>query len=190
MIGFIGRLVRDKGINRLREAFERIQVEIPDVRLLLIGPREAGDPIGRECLEWLKKQPNVIFTGYIDDVIPYYPLFHVMAFPSYREGFPNVLLEAVAMQVPVVGFRSTGVVDAIQDGVTGMLVAQGDVDALTDALILYLKDPVLRLKHGRAGRERVVQYFQPDRYGQPHQLYVEQLKKHRLPIPKLNMIFM
>ena len=185
VIGFIGRLVRDKGIGELREAFERIQSEFPAVRLILIGPREAGDPIGRECLEWLEKQANVIFTGHIDDVVPWYPLFHVLAFPSYREGFPNVPLEAAAMQIPVVGFRSTGVVDAVQDGVTGMLVAQGDIDALSKALISYLRDPVMRFKHGQAGRERIVRDFQPDRIWEAlYQVYVEQMKKHGLPIPK------
>lgn len=185
VIGFIGRLVRDKGIGELREAFERIQSEFPAVRLILIGPLEAGDPIGRECLEWLKKQPNVIFTGKIDDVVPYYPLFHVLALPSYREGFPNVPLEAAAMQIPVVGFRSTGVVDAVHDGVTGTLVAQGDVDALTKALIRYLNDPTLRLKHGQAGRERVVRDFQPERiWNELYQLYVQQMKKIELPVSK------
>ena len=185
VIGFIGRLVRDKGIGELREAFERIQSEFPAVRLILIGQIEAGDPIGQECLEWLEKQDNIIFTGKIDDVVPYYPLFHVLAFPSYREGFPNVPLEAAAMQIPVVGFRSTGVVDAVQDGVTGMLVAQGDVDTLTKALIRYLSDPILRLKHGQAGRARVVRDFQPDRiWRELYQVYVAEMKKHGLPIPK------
>jgi len=185
VIGFIGRLVRDKGISELREAYERIQLKYPSVRLVLIGPPETGDPIGRECLEWLEKQANVIFTGHIDNIVPYYSLFHVLAFPSYREGFPNVPLEAAAMQIPVVGFRSTGVVDAVQDGVTGMLVTQGDVDALTKALMCYLSDPVLRVKHGQAGRERVVRDFQPYRIWEAlYQLYVELMKGHGFPIPE------
>lgn len=185
VIGFIGRLVRDKGLHELRESFERVQSTLPAVRLFLIGSREVGDPIDQKCIDWFEKQSNVIFTGNVDDVAPYYSLFHVLVFPSYREGFPNVLLEAAAMEVPVVGFRSTGVVDAVQDGVTGILVNQGDVDALVKALIRYLSDPVLRLKHGKAARERVVRDFRPDQIQELlYHNYVAQLKKHGLPIPK------
>lgn len=185
VIGFVGRLVHDKGIGELREAFERIQKEFPMARLILVGPLETGDPVGKECLNWLEKQPTVILAGHIDDVVPWYPLFHVLAFPSYREGFPNVPLEAAAMQIPVVGFHSTGVVDAIKDGVTGTLVTQGDVDALTKALLSYLRDPELRLKHGRAGRERVVRDFQPQKIWEAlYQEYVDQLNARGLPIPE------
>jgi glycosyltransferase involved in cell wall biosynthesis len=178
VLGFIGRLVKDKGINDLRFAFEKVLSVFPDARLLLIGQHETGDPVSLECVEWLKKQPNVIFSGYVKDVAPYYALFHVLVFPSYREGFPNSPLEASSMQLPVVGYRSTGVVDAVQDGVTGILVDQGDFVGLAEAIIRYLSDPRLRLQHGQAGRERVVRDFQPHRLWEAlYQEYEDQLKK-------------
>jgi glycosyltransferase involved in cell wall biosynthesis len=87
----------------------------------------------------------------------------VLAFPSHREGFPNAPLEAGAAGVPVAGFAVTGMVDAVVDGETGILVSRGDVDALAEGLIRLLKDQTLRTKLSEAARERVMKDFANER---------------------------
>jgi glycosyltransferase involved in cell wall biosynthesis len=87
----------------------------------------------------------------------------VLGFPSLREGFPNVPIEAAASSVPTVGYRVTGVVDAVVDGSTGALVERGDVEGLTRALQRYVADPDLVARHGRAARARVVDQFTRER---------------------------
>jgi len=84
---------------------------------------------------------------------------NVLAFPSHREGMPNVVLEAASMQVPAVGFDVTGVRDAIRSGETGALVEAFDTRAFAEALRAYLEDVGLRIAHGRAGRQRAVREF-------------------------------
>ncbi len=159
VIGFVGRLTRDKGIAELVEAFDLVSVEMPEVRLLLLGDFEEGDPLPPDVVERLRADPRVVRPGFVPDTAPYFPLMDVLAFPSYREGFPNAPLEAAAAGVPTVGTRATGVVDAVVQGETGTLVPVGDGTALGLALLDYLRDAELARRHGTAARERVRRAF-------------------------------
>lgn len=162
VVGFVGRFTRDKGLNELARAFEALSAADPSVRLLLVGDFERGDPLPPETEHLLRSHPNVHCTGFVPDTAPYLHLMDVLAFPSHREGFPNVVLEAGAAGVPVVGACATGVVDAVVDGQTGTLVPIGDAAALCEALGRYLSDQTLRDAHGREGRNRVRRDFQPE----------------------------
>jgi glycosyltransferase involved in cell wall biosynthesis len=84
----------------------------------------------------------------------------ILAFPSHREGLPNVPLEAAAAGIPCVAFRATGTIDAVVDGRTGIMVPVGDADGLAAALRRYVQDPELRRMHGSAARHRVLATFQ------------------------------
>ena len=163
VIGFVGRLTRDKGIEDLRGVLERAERDLPDCRLLLIGGAEDGDPLPPATRRWIADHPRVLDLGAIDDPAPYYSLMNVLAFPSKREGLPNAPLEAAAAGVPTVGYRVTGTVDAVEDGVSGALVEAGDVDALAAAALAYLGDAELRERHGRAARERVARLYDRER---------------------------
>jgi glycosyltransferase involved in cell wall biosynthesis len=96
------------------------------------------------------------------DTPPLYTAMDVVVLPTYREGFGIVAIEAAAMELPVVATEVPGCVDAVNDSVTGTLVPPRDAAALTDAIRHYLLDPELRRRHGRAGRERVLQEFRQE----------------------------
>ena len=163
VVGFVGRIVRDKGIGELACAWRALHDAHPRACLLLVGPLEPEDPAPPDALAALRADDRVRFAGEVRDPAPLYRAMDLVVLPTYREGFPVVPLEAAAMRLPVVASRCVGCVDAVEDGVTGTLVPVGDAAALARALALYLADRALRERHGRAGRERAGREFQPDR---------------------------
>ncbi len=161
VIGFVGRLTRDKGIEDLLWIFTtRIAPYLDDCRLLIVGDFEMGDPVAPDVRQELHRHPRVVMVGSVNDSAPYYGLMDVLAFPSYREGFPNAPLEAAASAVPVAAYAATGTVDAVVHATTGSLVPVGDRNALAEALIRYLEDGELRRQHGAAGRLRAEAHFE------------------------------
>ena len=184
IIGFVGRLTRDKGLVDLHDAYRRLLAEFPDLRLILIGGPEEGDPIPSQTWQRITEHPQIIRTGAIKDVSLYYGLFDVFVFPSYREGFPNVPMEAAAAGVPVVGYSATGTLDAVADGVTGLLVPLHDSATLAAATACYLRNPILRRRHGEAGRRRVLTDFRrEDLWHSLADLYLHRLSEQGLPLP-------
>jgi glycosyltransferase involved in cell wall biosynthesis len=123
-------------------------------------------------------------TDYVDhqDIPQHYALMSVLVLPTYREGFPTVLLEAGAMEVPVVATRVTGCVDAVIDGVTGILIPVRDTQALAQAIQTYLGDRGLAQRHGRAARARVLDEFQPESvWALLFDEYLRLLQEKRIP---------
>jgi glycosyltransferase involved in cell wall biosynthesis len=163
VIGFVGRVVREKGVVELRDAWRALRDALPDARLVLVGPREPHDPIPPEVAAGLEGDPRVTLAGQDRDTVRWFRAMDVVALPSWREGFPVVPLEAAAMALPVVATRVPGCVDAVVDGVTGRLVPPRDPAALAAALRAYLDDPALRAAHGAAARARVLADFEQGR---------------------------
>lgn len=178
VVGFVGRLVRDKGVVELARAWKKVRRRIPEAHLLVVGPFEQRDAVPEDVVQTLQHDPSVHLIGFQQDTAACYAAMDVVTLPTYREGFPNVPMEAASMGLPVVATRVTGCVDAVVDGQTGALVEAGDEDALADALCMYLTSAALRDDHGRAGRARMLKDFQPQGiWHDIHALYVDLLER-------------
>jgi glycosyltransferase involved in cell wall biosynthesis len=186
VVGFVGRLVRDKGIVELAGAWQRLREEHPQVHLLVVGPWEPQDPVPAELRRALEDDARVHLTGADWETPPLYAAMDLVALPTYREGFPNVPLEAASMELPVVATRVHGCVDAVRDGATGTLVPARDAAALARAVGAYVGDAGLRRAHGRAGRARVLREFRREAIWQALAAEYEALLRRAgqpLPLP-------
>ena len=184
VVGFVGRIVRDKGIEELATAWKILREEFLDVHLLIVGPFEPQDPISSDVEDLLKSDPRIHLVGMDWNTPPLYAAMDILTLPTYREGFPNTPLEAAAMQLPVVATRIPGCIDAVQDHVTGLLVPPRDAEGLTEAIRLYLQHPELRDQHGKAGRDRVVLSFRQEAIWEAlYQEYIRLIKAKGLSIP-------
>jgi glycosyltransferase involved in cell wall biosynthesis len=180
VLGFVGRVVRDKGIAELAEAWKRLSEAFPSLHLLIVGTFETQDPLPADVEQVLRSDPKVHLAGHVDDPSSFFAAMDVVVLPTYREGLPVVPLEAAAMELPVVATMIPGCIDAVADGVTGALVPVRDAGALMEAIRKYLECPELRTRHGRAGRERVLRDFRPeDMWREIFSEYVELLREQR-----------
>ena len=179
VVGFVGRIVRDKGIIELTQAWKVLREEFPNLHLLILGPIEPQDPVPTDVAQQLRNDERIHLTGWLgpEEIPRHYRAMDALALPTYREGFGLVLLEASAMELPVVASRVPGCIDGIIDGETGALVPSHDAAALAEALRVYLNDADLRHRHGLAGRDRVLRDFRPEDMNQAiYQEYVRLLR--------------
>lgn len=175
---FVGRLTSDKGIPELMDAFSQLSHRHPELRLLLVGCFEDGDPLPVETRNSLDTNSRVIFAGAVQDTAPYYAAADVVILPSHREGLPTVILEAQASGKPVIGTCATGIVDVVADGETGLLFPIGDVPALAEAIAKIIGDRGLATKLARAGQEQVQRHFRQEQIWQAlHREYLEVLQR-------------
>lgn len=163
VVGFAGRLVRDKGIIELVRAYQEIRKEHQNVRLMLVGMLEIRDALPEDVVKTIRENESIISTGYVgyDTIEQYYALMDVFVLPSYREGFPTSVLEASAMEIPVITTRATGCCDSIKEGETGFFVGHDEKD-LEQALRKLFEDATLRERMGKAGRKFVEENFRQD----------------------------
>lgn len=164
VVGFCGRLVRDKGISELAQAVEILAHRHPDrsIKFLVIGGFEKRDAVPIETRVFLQNSPLVKFTGSVpfEDVQQYYTLMNVFVLPSYREGFGLATAEAAAMHVPAVVSRSTGCIDSIVENKTGVYADINPVD-IADKIELFF-DQEFAQRLGRQAREHIVQCYDHD----------------------------
>lgn len=157
---FVGRLVGDKGINELVQAFEMLSQKYPNIHLILVGPLEIElDPLANSTLVGIESNTRIHSVGYQPDVRPYLAISDVLTFPSYREGFPNVVLQAAAMDLPGIVTDINGCNEIIQEGENGLLIPTKDMAGLKQAMERILMETGLLQQLGKQARERVVERF-------------------------------
>ncbi|GAB4292426.1 MAG: glycosyltransferase family 4 protein [Myxococcota bacterium] len=183
-VGFIGRHTHDKGVVELVTAFKELKRNFQNIKLLLVGSEDKSDPPPRWVREAIKYDPDILDLGFVPELPIYYHLFDIFVLPTYREGLPNVLLEASAAEKAIVATRATGCVDVITDGETGFLVPIGDAKALASAIARLLKDPNLRRQLGKNARAFVEERFDHEEVTKAfYNEYVRLLKEKNLFIP-------
>jgi glycosyltransferase involved in cell wall biosynthesis len=182
VLSFVGRIARDKGIVVLASAWSRLAEQFPHVHLLLAGIEDASDRVPESALRQLRTDPRVHFTGdWVQDMPALYAATDIVVLPTFREGLPQVALEAGAMGVPIVSTRVPGVVNAVQDGVTGLLVPAGEPAPFADAVRRLIQDAALRTALGNASREYVCAHFSEQRVNQLWISQYRQLVSQSLP---------
>ncbi|TWV15113.1 glycosyltransferase family 4 protein [Bacteroidaceae bacterium HV4-6-C5C] len=161
VIGFTGRLVRDKGIIELIFAFQKLQEKYSNMILLLVGVLEKRDALPQNVITYIKNNSNIIYTGYIPNSIiqNYYALMDVFVFPSYREGFGTSTLEASAMNLPIITARVTGCIDSIIENQTGLFVDHNP-ESIAVAIEYFYSNTDIRFIYGKNGRKFVVENFE------------------------------
>ncbi len=158
---FVGRLVRDKGINELVQAFTRLNSEIPNTRLILVGPQEAElDPLNPETLAAIESNPAIKAVGSRKDVRPWYAAADTLVFPSYREGFPNVVIEAGAMSLPAIVTDINGSREIIIDGRNGIIIPSRDAEALYSTMHRMVTDCELRTQLAAEARPLIASRYE------------------------------
>lgn len=156
---FVGRLVADKGLREIVDAFTRLAEKQLQTRLILVGPTETADPIDHTTADLMKNHDRIITTGYQSDIRPYLAIADVFLLASYREGFPNVVLQAGAMELPCVVTDINGANEIIEHAKNGLIVPVRHADALLHAMQCLASDKVLREEMGKEGRRRIEQKF-------------------------------
>ena len=161
VVGFVGRLVEEKGILDLLQAAKSVASAIPKVQFLIVGPydEEKPDALRPDVAERYGVSDRCRFLGMRQDMPELYALMDVLVLPSYREGFPRAPMEASAMGVPAVVTDIRGCREAVDPGVNGLLFPVGNADALARSLIELLSDDERRSRMGAAGRAMAEERF-------------------------------
>lgn len=165
VIGTVGRLVPFKGHRYLLQAFAGVRLRHPSARLLVVGDGPERDSLEQQLHE-MGLDGTVQFTGHRCDVPDLLAVMEIFVLPSLGEHFGRVLLEAMALEKPVVGTQAGGVLEVVEDGVTGVLVPPANPEALAEGIIRLLDDPTQARAMGRAGRRRVETYFNLRRHAE------------------------
>lgn len=158
---FVGRLVGDKGINELVRAFVEVNRRCPDTRLILVGPPESNlDPLKPETLAEIYRNPAIEAVGSQADVRPWLAAADAFVFPSYREGFPNVVIEAGAMGLPSIVTDINGSREIIINDENGVIVPSRSVEALTEAMLQFKRNPATVARLGLQARSLIANRFE------------------------------
>lgn len=176
VIGFVGRVTRDKGAYELVKAFESLQKKYDDIKLVMLGHVKCPP----EFKARYEANLGIIHVPFQDNVPLYMSLFDIFVLPSWREGFPNVPIQAAAMGLPCVVSDATGCVDSVSDGFNGTIFPVREEQRLHAALERYIVDPQLRRMHGENGPVWAGNFTQTGIWNELASLYSK--KEHTIKI--------
>lgn len=160
---FIGRVVKHKGINELVEAFDQLSAQFNHIKLVLVGPHENHlDPLKDSAEALIKNNNRISAVGAIKDIRPFLAMSHVLTFPSYREGFPNVVLQALAMKKPCIVSDINGCNEIIKNGYNGLIIPPKDVNALSAAMKYCINNPEELQKMAINARPNIVKNYEQE----------------------------
>ena len=161
VVGSVGRLVKEKGFMELFAAAEGLTARYPQLKFLVIGPRETdqNDALNNDYMDDLQRRGVVRFVNWCEDMRPWYAAMDIFVLPSYREGVPRACMEAAAMMRPVVASDIRGCREVVLDGDTGLLVPPRDVPRLVEAIEMLHKEPDRAARMGERGRHHIVKNF-------------------------------
>lgn len=163
VVTFIGRIVKDKGIDELTEVFTMLSQKFQYLKLLLIGDFEDElNAISEQSKNYILKNKNIIHVEFQEDIRSFLSITDLCVLPSYREGLPNVLIEAGSFGVPLLATDINGCNEVILDGVNGLLVEKKNKDALYAGIEKFISDTVFYAKVKSSARESIVQRYSQD----------------------------
>lgn len=158
---FVGRLVGDKGINEVVQAFKKLINQNSKVKLILVGMEERDlDPLEQWTQEEINSNKNILFVGYQDDIRPYLVISKALVFASYREGFPNVVLQAGAMGLPSIVSNINGCNEIIVDGKNGIIIPVKNSEAIEKAVLRMMNEKVFFLSLQSNTREMITSRYE------------------------------
>ena len=158
---YVGRLVKDKGVNELIKAFNAINSEFENVKLLLVGWYENElDPLIPETVDIIKSNNNIITTGWVADVRPYFAISDTLVFASYREGFPNVVLQAAAMELFSIVTDINGCNEVIEDNKNGFIIPTKNNKAIYEKMAFVLNNKDKTAQMGLKSRARIITNYE------------------------------
>ena len=158
----VGALVGHKGQKFLVDAMAHVRRQVPDAQLVIFGEGDLREPLTRQIRE-LGLDKHVVLAGFREDVLALTRSADLFVMSSVTEGLGSAVLDAMALGLPVVGTRAGGIPEAVEEGVTGLLVPPGRSEALAEAIVRMLNDPSARQRMGTAGRARVEEEFGVER---------------------------
>ncbi|MFT4800577.1 MAG: glycosyltransferase involved in cell wall biosynthesis [Flavobacteriaceae bacterium] len=159
VFGFIGRIVKDKGVNELIVAFLKLNEVYPYTKLLIVGPIEEDNIIDATTKYEIENNPNIVFCGSQKDVRPYLKLMNIFTFPSYREGFGISLMEAAAMNIPAISSNISGCNEIIKDGYNGKLISSKSTVELFNMMKHFVDNPEKVLEMSNVSRQFVIEKY-------------------------------
>lgn len=157
---YVGRLVKDKGINELIASFKSISQLKKHVKLLLVGPLESElDPLTPQTLSEIENNEDIITLGWQNDVRPYMAISQALVFPSYREGFPNAVLQACSMELACIVSDINGCNEIITHKKNGLIIPPKSQEKLEEAMMYLIKNPELAKKYATSVRSNIVENY-------------------------------
>lgn len=162
---FIGRIVKDKGIEELIDAYARLSSEVENVRLVIVGWEEPlTDPISSRAKTILESNKGIISMGFLEDIRPVLVSSDCLILASYREGFPNVVMQAACMNIPSIVSNINGCNEIIQDGSNGLVVEPKSADALYNAMKRLESDRALLSDLAAKSRHSVIEKYDREKF--------------------------